>query len=385
MECLHIPEIPYGEFSQRVHLKGERERLPLMVSIDFTERCNLGCAHCYINLPAGDREAQNRELTFAQWARILDEAAEKGCLWLLLTGGEPLLRPDFKDLYRHAKKLGMIVSLFTNGTLISPELADLLGDLTPFSVEITVYGRTRATYEAVTGVPGSYEKCLRGIDLLLARQVPLELKTMVMTLNAHEILDLKAWAEGLGVGFRFDPLLNARLDGGKKPLLLRLSPDEVLELDIGDEVRLRSWQEFLEKFGKSQNSDHLFKCGAGIDSFHLDAYGGMQICMMSRDNTYDLLRGSLDEGWLEFIPRLRRQKIIGDYPCSRCALFVVCDQCPGWSQLECGNPETPVAYLCQVAHRRAAALGLPVTNGRLVEKASGSAGQGQTAEGSRLA
>ena len=93
----------------------------------------------------------------------------------------------------------MIINLFSNGTLITPDLADFLRDVTPFQVEITVYGRTRETYEAVTRVPGSYERCLRGIDLLMARRIPLALKTVVMTINAHELWDLKTWAEGLGV------------------------------------------------------------------------------------------------------------------------------------------------------------------------------------------
>uniref|UniRef100_A0A7V6DPF3 Radical SAM protein n=1 Tax=Desulfobacca acetoxidans TaxID=60893 RepID=A0A7V6DPF3_9BACT len=139
----------------------------------------------------------------------------------VLTGGEILLRQDFQEIYAHAKKCGMLIELFSNGTLIDAGLADFLRDLTPAMVEITVYGRTQATFEAVTRVAGSYERCLEGIDLLLARGVPLTLKTMVMTINAHELWDLKAWAEGLGVGFRYDMMLNARLDGGQQPLALR--------------------------------------------------------------------------------------------------------------------------------------------------------------------
>jgi MoaA/NifB/PqqE/SkfB family radical SAM enzyme len=131
--------------------------------------------------------------------------AGAGCLWLQLTGGQPLLRPDFRDLYLHAKKLGLLVTLFTNGTLLTPELADFLQDYPPFVVEITVYGLTKATYEVVTQVPGSYEKCLRGIDLLRARQIPLSLKTMVMTFNAHELEDMRVWSQGLGVGFDLPP------------------------------------------------------------------------------------------------------------------------------------------------------------------------------------
>lgn len=358
MECLRIPEIPYAEFSQRLHDLGVNQRVPLGGSLELTERCNMRCAHCYINLPARDREAQNRELSFKEWARLLDEVAGEGCLWLQITGGEPLLRPDFRDLYLHAKKLGLIITLFTNGTLITPELADFLQDYPPFLVEITVYGRTKATYEAVTGVPGSYEKCLRGIDLLLARRVSLELKTVVMTLNAHEVWDLKAWAQGLGVKFRYEGELNARLDGGRAPLALRLSPEEVVALDVRDGTRLQEWQRYWEKFEGRFIPDNLYNCSAGLASFHLDPYGQMQICMTSRTSSYDLRRGSWREGWMEFIPALRRQKPQGNYPCGRCALLNFCGQCPGWASLESGDPEAPVAYLCQIAHLRAEKLGI---------------------------
>ena len=358
MGCPHIPEIPYGEFSERLHDKGANRRLLLGASLELTERCNLRCAHCYINRPAGDRQAQNRELTFSQWAQLLDEMAAAGCLWLLMSGGEPLLRPDFREIYSYAKKQGMIITLFTNGTLLTPELADFLQEWPPFEVEITVYGRTKATYEAVTRAPGSYENCLRGIDLLLARQIPLELKTMLMTLNAHELWDLKAWAKSLGVSFRYDPALNARLDGGKEPLAFRLSPEEAVEFDVRDAERFQGWQKFIEAHQEVHAQDRLYTCGAGVSSLHLDPYGEMFICGMSRAAGFNLTQRSFRVGWEEFIPRVRAQRPQGDYPCNRCGLLALCDQCPAWGQLECNDPEMPVSYLCNLAHLRAEALGI---------------------------
>src|SRR6185503_239215 len=104
------------------------------------------------------------ELTLDEHRRILDQMAAAGCLWLLYTGGEILARRDFLDIYTHAKRNGFLITLFTNGTMITEKVADYLAEWRPFSVEITVYGRTRATYERLTGVPGSYDKCMRGID-----------------------------------------------------------------------------------------------------------------------------------------------------------------------------------------------------------------------------
>jgi radical SAM protein with 4Fe4S-binding SPASM domain len=360
MQCPHIPEIPYMDFSTRVHEKGLEKRLPVVMSLELTERCNLNCAHCYINRPAGEQEAQVQELTTRQWRTLLDEMAEAGALWTLFTGGEPLLRPDFCELYAHAKRLGMIVTIFTNATLITPELADFLLDWPPFMVEVTVYGNTPETFEAVTRVPGSYQRCLQGIDILMARGLPIRLKTMAMTLNVHELGDLKVWAESLGLPFRYDPLLNARLDGGKELLNLRLLPEEVVRLDLQDEEASRYWEGLWADFPGLPEDEGLFPCGAGLNGCHVDAYGNMHICMMVRKFPYNLARGSFQEGWNQFLPPLLQMQPDHDSPCHRCKLLIVCDQCPGWSHLEGDDLVTPVAYLCQVAHLRAKDLGIKI-------------------------
>ena len=118
---------------------------------------------------------------------MIDEIAAAGCLWLLYTGGEVFLRPDFLDIYTRAKGQGLLITLFTNATLITPEIADVLAARPPFSIEVTVYGRSREVYERVTRVPGSYDRCLKGIERLRERGLPLKLKTMALTLNRHEL------------------------------------------------------------------------------------------------------------------------------------------------------------------------------------------------------
>jgi radical SAM protein with 4Fe4S-binding SPASM domain len=359
MECPHIPEIPYSEFSLKFHQMGLEQRFPLGVTTEITERCNLRCAHCYINRPAGDRKAQARELTAEKWQGLLEQMAAAGTLWLLFTGGEPLLRPDFQEIYLAAKQAGMIITLFTNGTLITPEIADFLKDFPPFSVEITVYGLTRETYERVTRAPGSHQRCFEAIELLRARGLPLVLKTSVMTLNVSELWSLKNWALSSGAQFRFDAVLNPRLDGGKNPLDLRLPPAEVVALDLKDEGRMKEWQEFVKKYlNPPTDPELLFHCGAGLDNFHVDPYGRMFPCMMMRSQGFDLTRGSIEEGWRDFMPGVRGQKAREDTPCRRCRLISLCGQCPAWATLEYGDREAQVDYLCDLAHRRVQALGL---------------------------
>ena len=145
MECPPIPKVSYIQFADRLNRGLFNERLPISGSIELTFRCNLRCVHCYCNLPQNDRQAIETELETDEVYRLLDQIAEAGCLWLLITGGEPFLRDDFLDIYTYAKKKGFITTLFTNGTLLNKDLADALVEWPPFLVEITLYGATRET------------------------------------------------------------------------------------------------------------------------------------------------------------------------------------------------------------------------------------------------
>ncbi len=356
MDCGHTT-LSYGEFSERLHLAGQQRSVPLDVSIELTERCNLGCAHCYINA-ADDAAARTDELGTEAWCGLFDQLAEAGVLWMLMTGGEPLRRKDFAELYLHAKRCGILVSLFTNGTLITPEIADLLAEYPPFLVEVSIYGASAATYERVTGQPGSFERCQRGIELLQERGVPLRMKTVVLTLNRDDLPAMQALADELGVEFRFDPVLNQRLDGGDAPASLRLSPEQVLELDRADPRRVKEWKDFNQRlWGPPQDPTKLFSCGAGLSSFHIDAQGRMYPCMMVRDHAYDLRAGSVAEGWKIWVPEQLERRYTKAVDCQHCDMISLCGQCPGWALLEHGDPEKPVDYLCRVAHLRAEAVG----------------------------
>ena len=364
MDCPHIPLTPYSEFSLRLHEKVTGQHIPIAGSLEVTERCNLRCAHCYINLPAGDQLASKDELTRTEIQNILDQIVDQGCLWLLLTGGEPFLRPDFLDIYTYAKRKGLLLTLFTNGTTLTPRIAHHLAEWRPFAIEITLYGRTQETYERVTGIPGSYDRCMRGIELLLERNLPLTLKSMVLTLNQDEILDIKSFATSLGVDFRFDPVLNVRLDGGRQPSEFRIPSEQVVALDLADEKRLQGWRDFSEKFsGPPSNPEYIYHCGAGLGSFHVDSYGQLSACMMARTPNYDLHRGTFLEGWNDFMPQVRSQRWSRQVACQSCELISLCGQCPGWSQMESGDQQTPVAYLCQIAYKRAEAFGINGYNG----------------------
>ena len=124
------------------------------------------------------RVARARELTLDDHKRLLDELADLGCLWLLFSGGEIFARRDFLDIYAYAKRKGFLITLFTNGTMITEKIADFLADLRPFTIEITLYGAHARDLREAHRHPGSYDRCMRGIDLLLERKLPLKLKTV---------------------------------------------------------------------------------------------------------------------------------------------------------------------------------------------------------------
>src|SRR5207237_3734652 len=130
----------YAAFSAKLHRMATPSHVPLNGSIEVTHRCPLTCPHCYNNLPMSDAAAQQRELTRDEHFRIVDELAEAGCLWMLYTGGEIFARRDFLEIYTHARKSGILLTLFTNGTMITPRVADYLAEDRPFAMYFSLYG-----------------------------------------------------------------------------------------------------------------------------------------------------------------------------------------------------------------------------------------------------
>jgi radical SAM protein with 4Fe4S-binding SPASM domain len=356
----------YGEFTGTVHQRYLGKRAPLEVAIEVTRRCPLQCLHCYNNLPMSDHAARLKELSFAEHCRLLDELVAAGCLWILYTGGEIFARKDFLEIYTEAKKRGFLITLFTNGTLINERIADYLEEWRPFAIEITLYGATQKTYEALTQIPGSYARCMKGIRLLLERGLPLKLKTVPTTINRHEIFKMKRLAEQeFGVEFKFDSLINPRIDCSQSPLAVRLSPEQVVDLDFSDPRRKEDYRRMAEKdlatlleTGKGEKKK--YSCGGGIGGCAVDPYGTMSICVISHQQGYNIRTGSFSEGWEGPLRDIRNQPRTRPTICDRCQIQSLCSMCPAAGELENGDPESPVNFLCQVAHLRAYALGLKV-------------------------
>src|SRR5580698_10455939 len=360
-----MDQLTYGAFSADLHQKHGGERAPMQVSIEVTRRCPLECQHCYNNLPMGDHDARSREMTTEEHFRMLDELVDMGCFWLLYTGGEIFARKDFLEIYTYAKKKGFLITLFTNGTPITERIADYLVEYPPFVIEITLYGRTRETYEALTQIPGSYERCLRGISLLRERGLPLKLKTVPTSINKHEVIAMRRFAEEeLGVEFKMDGQINPRIDCSQSPLAVRLTPEEVVALDMhapkGISEYRRLAQHDLENTPNLANSDTVYFCGGGMSSFAINAYGEMGICVISQQETFRVQEAGLKRVWEESLLKLRTRKRTRITKCVECRIQSLCGMCPANGEMENGDRESPVAFLCNVAHLRAAAIGAEV-------------------------
>jgi radical SAM protein with 4Fe4S-binding SPASM domain len=354
----------YADFSAVVHEEVNPLRIPVNGTIEVSHRCPLECAHCYNNLPMGDAIARKRELSTADHKRLLDELAELGCLWLCYTGGEIFARHDFLEIYTYAKQRGFLVTLFTNATLITERVADFLAENPPFDIEVTLYGRTKATYESLTGIPGSFEKCLRGIELLVERKLPLKLKTVALTINKHEIWSMKKFAADLGVEFKFDPMINPRIDCSASPLAVRLNPQDIVSLDLEDPDRVSEWRRLALECSpappQDPNDSLLYECGGGVNSFAIDPYGDMSICVLSHVDRYNVRDGSVREGWEKFLYGVRAKRQTRVTKCTSCALKGLCGSCAANGELENGDAESPVDFLCRTAHLRAEIFGIDV-------------------------
>jgi radical SAM protein with 4Fe4S-binding SPASM domain len=340
------------------------------LDVELTERCNNNCIHCWVNLPADDVAARSREMPAVEIKRILREAVDCGCLEVAFTGGEPLLREDFEDLYVYARRLGLIVRLSTNARLVTPRLADLFAHMPPLAeIEISVYGMKAETYESVTRAAGSYEQFCYGLNLLLDRKVRFFVSGALLPQTSSEIEEFESWASALP-GMNGPPVfsmffdLRKRRDDADKSRqihLLRPSPETALRIfSRRPEKEQRLWREFcLQRMKPSGN--RLFSCGAGRGGC-LNAYGHYQACLSlcAPGWTYDLRRIRLRDAWSALNSRIQNARSANPgylNRCGRCYIRPLCEQCPAKSWIENETLDTPIEYLCRIAHVRASASG----------------------------
>lgn len=338
--------------------------------LEITARCNNRCRHCCINLPATDQAARKKELSLEEIGEIADEAVSSGVLWCSLTGGEPLLREDFLDIYLSLKKRGLLVSILTNATLVTKEHIKVFQKYPPRDMEVSVYGVTRRTYERVTRREGSFGAFRQGLNLLLRHYGNIRLKAMALRSNAQEFSRIMRFCHRRSYQFsRFDPLLYLRFDGNprrnREIIRERLSPEEIVALERSDLKRtaalVHSRDHLINPGWRRNSGKYPFTCGIGLGHLNIGYDGLLRPCfsMWHPEFLYDLRKGSLTRGHQALVQKIEEMRFTNKEfmkTCPQCSLMSLCDWCPAKIYLEYGRLEARSEYFCQVAHARAALI-----------------------------
>ncbi len=333
-------------------------RLPLKGSIDLTYRCNNDCRHCWLRVAPGAPEA-GTELTFEEIRKIADDARKMGCREWAISGGEPMLRPDFPDIFQYLTAHARSYSLNTNGALITPKIAKLM--TRKGTKMVALYGAIAEVHDHITRNPGSFEATMRGFAYLKEAGAGFTVQLIPMRDNYHQFDKMVALAQSLSKHYRVGAAwlyLSACGDTERNAEILRqrLPPKEVIELDKPD----LSYEEKMDKepdsgcHGLNSNGYLFSSCIETRRDFHIDPYGKMSFCCFVKDPSlrYDLRSGSFQNGWDDFIPSLAAKvKMTQEHErnCGSCESRKNCRTCPVYAYLEHRDHNKKVEYLCAVA------------------------------------
>lgn len=334
-------------------------RVPLSGTIELTSRCNLKCVHCYLGPQEEQWKKRSQEMSTEKVLSVVDEIVAAGSLYLLITGGDPMVHKDFKKVYRYAREQGLVVTVFCDGILVNDDIVALFKELPPLMVEISIYGATAETYEAVTRVKGSYPKAIAGIRRLLDNGIKVGLKTVLMTVNQHELPQMRAIAESFGVSFRTDNAIFPCLpNSSKDPLQYRVSPKDAVQAELADPKYAEKWLGYIERRKDVPVGETTYRCGAGVNSFHVDPFGFASPCLMTTQYRHSLQDRSFESLWNRELVQLRSHKPREGYGCNTCEMQVACSGCPGFNYQENGHEDVKSEYVCETTRERWQAIQL---------------------------
>jgi radical SAM protein with 4Fe4S-binding SPASM domain len=320
----------------RIMDKAAKNLVPLQVSMELTHRCNLACKHCYIDIH------ESEELSLVEIKSIIDQLADAGSLYLMFTGGEPLMRKDFFDIAFYARKKGFLILLMTNGTLITPEIAEKIQLLEPVSVGMSLHGAQPETHDSITGKKGSFASTINAIRMLRNLKIPVSLQTLLMDTNVHEAADMKLLAQELGAYLKIGHQLVPARSGSPGPLRYAVSAGDIHNvyesglLDVDTTV--------CETGGI---------CKAGKGSCSISPGGDVFPCLLLPMKLGNLRENRFDEIW-----RLKpsseliqlRSITMEDFPdCKICELTKYCNKCIGVFYSETGKLTEPAPSTCRTA------------------------------------
>jgi radical SAM protein with 4Fe4S-binding SPASM domain len=347
-----IPKISAAIMRERMVERARRERVPLQADIEIIATCNFKCVHCYI-APCAEREDV---MSLEQAETLFDKLKAAGTEMVLLTGGEIFTHKQFKEIYLSAKRHAFDVYLNTNAYLIGERWADFLAEWPPAGLSISVYGMSPESYERLTGIPKSYERVMRAIELLLERKIQFDLKCPAMTITADELPAMQAFAKARGIRFRTDYSMIPQEKGDTAPLALQLGPEAVMALERRIDPDLKAFRSYATLRVDGSTTESVYKCGAGRTSLHINVHGGVSTCSTSRKVIGNLFEQPFDEVWATLGGKVTMKYPVG-HPCATCQFSRICAGCPATVEQLTGLPNGYVQMYCKMTHQRAYELG----------------------------
>lgn len=329
------------------------KRTPLFGEFELTARCNLKCKMCYICRPENDTDARRKEWTASEWIGLAKKAHDAGMLYLLLTGGEVFIREDFKEIYEEIAGLGLIISLNTNATMITPKLARWLGRIPPNILTVTLYGASKETYKEVCGDESGYERTLRGIDLLMEEGIRVQVRTTIIRKNMADYMKMQelALSRGLelGIGNYVSP---RREDLLMDPVKERLSPVEFLRFlsGIGYDLSKACEDDRSEQgiyLSRQEEAKSPFFCSCGKCDFWITWDGRMTPCALLGEPSVKVSPKHFKDNWERF--QSLCEKVPSCAQCKACGHRDSCMTCPARLKIETGSFHQPAPYLCAIA------------------------------------
>ena len=330
-------------------------RRPLNGSLELLPLCNMNCDMCYIRLSRSEMEQKGSLHSADKWIRLGEEMKKAGVLFLLLTGGEPLMFPDFKSLYLELKRLGMILTINTNGTLLDEEWADFFGRNKPRRINITLYGADDRAYKTLCHYPGGFDKAMRGIRLLKDRGVDAKISGSVTKSNYKDVQRIYDIGKSFGIPVHMDtymlPGIHER--GLAFEQQSRLLPEEAAEAAI-ETLKAETNPELFpvyikQKLAQVQNADAEYlggiTCMAGNCSFTVNWQGKMRPCIMLTKPEADVFRLGFSEAWKEITNAVSKIRLNAE--CSACTMREACQSCAACAFLETGEFDGVPEYMCQ--------------------------------------
>lgn len=352
----------FNTIEEKLCYKANKNRIPLSGAFELTPLCNMDCDMCYIRLTKEEMNKTGKLRTADEWLALAEEMKKEGMLFLLLTGGEPLIYKDFDKLYLGLKKMGLIVTINTNGTLINEEIADMFAKSKPRRVNITLYGCSNETYDKLCHNPKGFDQTIRGIKLLKERNIDVKLNVSLVKENKNDLPRMFEIANELDVPIKVDTYMFPRTKGikGEFNRDCRLFPEEVAEIDMliryrteSEESFMRNRAEFLARYewGKNNKEEGDLKmgCRAGKSSFWVNWQGSMSPCVFLENKSVDVFEDGFVNSWKYVVDECDNMFL--PKKCSSCDKREVCQVCVASAYCENTDTNEKPRYLCEIIEK----------------------------------